>query len=330
MARFSEIIGHGQIKEHLLASIQTDKVNHAYLLQGQSGSGKRLLADAFAQALQCEQKDSPDACGSCRSCRQASGGNHPDIIYVRHEKPGTISVDEIRHQVVADIQIKPYQGPYKIYIMEDAERMNPAAQNALLKTLEEPPAYAVIILLAVNASLLLETIRSRCVLLDLKPVQDSEIEAYLMSHLEIPDYQAKLCTAFAQGSIGRAVEFASSPDFAQIRQTALLIASKARDMDITQIINIVKDLSQYKISTNDFLDILTVWYRDVLYFKATRQPDQLVFRDQLQQIREAARISSYEGIEQILEGINKAKARLDANVQYDLTMELLFMTIKEN
>ena len=329
MAGFSGIIGHEQIREHLLASIQMNKVNHAYLLQGQTGSGKRMLADAFAQALLCEKRTA-DACGTCHSCKQAMSGNHPDIIYVQHEKPGLISVGEIREQVASDVFIKPFQGPWKIYIIEDAERMNAQAQNALLKTLEEPPAYVVIMLLTVNASLLLETIRSRCVLLDLKPVREQEIETYLMEHLEIPDYQAKLCTAFAQGSVGRALDFASSADFAQIRQTALMIATRSREMDISQIIAVVKDLGQYRISANDFLDILTVWYRDVLYFKATQQPDQLVFRDRLAQIREAARTSSYEGIETILAAITRAKSRLDAGVNFDLTMELLFMTIKEN
>ena len=329
MARFADIIGHEQTIAHLRRSIETDKVAHAYLIQGEAGTGKRLLADTFAQALECTAPGS-ETCGTCHDCRQAESGNHPDIIYVTHEKPGVISVAEIRTQVVGDIQIKPYNGRYKIYIIEEAEKMNASAQNALLKTLEEPPSYAVIILLTVNAATLLETIRSRCIQLTLQPVSDDLVEKYLMEHLQIPDYQARLCLAFAQGSIGKAMELAGSESFAQIRRTALMVATKVRDMDVSQITDVVKEVTQYKVSIGEFLDILAVWYRDVLYFKATRTADSLIFRDQLQQIRQTAKLSSYEGIETILEAIKTAKQRLDANVSFDLTMELLFLTIKEN
>ena len=151
-----------------------------------------------------------------------------------------------------------------------------------------------------------------------------------MEHLQIPDYQARLCLAFAQGSIGKAMELASSESFAQIRSTAVMLVSRAREMEISQLAGIVREMTRYKVTIRDFLDILAVWYRDVLYFKATTKADALIFRDQLQQIRQTARTSSYEGIETILEAIRVAQRRLEANVNFDLTMELLFMTIKEN
>ena len=269
-------------------------------------------------------------CGSCRNCRQAAGRNHPDIISIVHEKPNIISGDEIREQLVADVQVRPYSGKYKIYIMEDAQKMNAAAQNALLKTLEEPSEYAVLLLLTTNAQVLLETIRSRCVLIGLRSVPDELVEHYLMEHLQIPDYQARLCLAFARGSIGRAMELASSDDFAQIRSTALMVASRAKEMDLTALSQAVKEASQYRLRIDDFLDILAVWFRDVLYFKATRSADHLIFREELQRISATARTSSYEGIEIILQAIETAKVRLSANVNFDLTMELLFMTIREN
>ncbi len=329
MAAFSEIIGHEQAIAQLQGAIRAGRVAHAYLIEGDPGTGKRLIADAFAQTLQCE-KNRDDACGECRSCHQAMGHNHPDIISLMHEKPQLISIDEIRDGIANDIQILPYNGKYKIYIIEDAQKMNPAAQNALLKTLEEPPEYAVIILLTPNAEALLETIRSRCVRIQLKSVPDEKILQYLMEHLHIPDYQARLCLAFARGSIGRAMELASSADFAQIRTTALMITARAKEMDLTGLAQVVKDMGQYKLGIQDFLDILAIWYRDVLYFKATRSADALVFRDQLPRISATARTSSYEGIETILQAIETAKDRLNANVSFDLTLELLFMTIKEN
>ncbi len=329
MSGFDTIIGHEQTIEHLQTAIRLGKVSHAYLIQGPEGSGKRMLADAFAETLQCET-GGENACGQCHSCHQAESGNHPDIVYVTHEKPNLISVAEVREQIVGDMSIRPYNGKYKVYIVENAEKMNPQAQNALLKTLEEPPEYGVILLLTNNASALLDTIRSRCVLLNLKMVSDEQIEEYLMTNLQVPDYQAKLCTAFAQGSIGKAKELASSDYFQEIRQSALGIIRRAKEMDIADLASAVRGIQTYKVSMHDYLDILAVWYRDVLYFKATREADSLIFKDQLQLIRQAASTSSYEGIEAILKALETAKTRLDANVSFDLTMELLFLTIKEN
>jgi DNA polymerase-3 subunit delta' len=128
-----------------------------------------MLAESFAMALQCETGKA-EACMQCRSCHQAMEHNQPDIIYVTHEKPNIISVDDIRHQLNNDIVIKPYSSKFKIYIIDEAEKMNIQAQNALLKTIEEPPAYAVILLLTTNADGFLPTILSRCITLSLKTV----------------------------------------------------------------------------------------------------------------------------------------------------------------
>lgn len=329
MAGFGDIIGHQQMQQHLENAILSNKVGHAYLFQGDPGSGKRLMANTFAMALQCEAGGAK-GCGQCHSCKQAVSRNHPDIIYVTHEKPNSIGVDDIRGQLVNDVMIKPYNGKYKVYIVSEAEKMTVQAQNALLKTLEEPPAYAVILLLTTNASVLLDTIRSRCVLLNLKPVPDDQVRKYLMENLEIPDYQADICVAFAQGSIGRAAALASSENFNAIKASAMQLVNNIKEMDINDVISGVKNVMQYKVDINDYLDILAVWFRDVLYFKATRDIDGNIFRDQLKGIRKNASTSSYEGLEVILKALQTAKTRLDANVNFDLTMELLFLTMKEN
>lgn len=331
MGGFKDIIGHEDTIQHLQNAIKKNMVSHAYILQGPEGSGKMMLAEAFAQTLQCSQRsDPPDACGTCRFCHQAQTHNHPDILYVQHEKPALISVSEVRTQLVSDVQVKPYYGNRKIYIMEDADKMNPQAQNALLKTLEEPPEYVTILLLTTNAQMLLDTIRSRCVLLNLKSVPDEKITRYLMDQLKVPDYQAKLCTAFAQGSVGKAMQLASSDHFNEIRSNAITLVRRAKQLDVSELAQMAKSMEEYKISIYDFLDILSVWYRDVLYFKASRDPNGIVFQDQVKQVRQNAQVSSYQGIETILQAIGKAKDRLKANVNFDLTMELLFLTIKEN
>ena len=329
MPGFKDIIGHKQVIEHLENAMKLNKVSHAYILNGEKGSGKKMLASVFAQALQCEEEGTK-ACGSCKSCRQAESGNHPDIIRITHDKPNSISVDEIRDQLVNDVQIKPYSSKYKIYIVPEAEKMTVQAQNALLKTIEEPPAYAVIILLTSNASSMLPTILSRCVMLNMKPVPDKQVKKYLMEHVQLPDYQADICVAFSHGNIGKAVELASSDNFNEIKAAALHLVKNAPKMEIQDIIAAVKAVTEFKLKIEDYLDLVSVWYCDVLYFKATRDVDGLAFKDQVQAITEQINKCSYEGLEQILESIQRAKDRLGANVNFELTMELLFMTIKEN
>ena len=203
MAGFADVLGHEQTIAHMKKAIELGKVSHAYIINGEKGSGKKLLAGIFAQTLQCQEKGT-EPCMHCQSCLQAQSMNQPDIIRVTHEKPNTISVEDIRGQLNGDIQIKPYSSPYKIYIVDEAEKLSPQAQNALLKTIEEPPAYAVILLLTANTGMLLPTILSRCVVLDLKPVPSEKIKKYLMEELELPDYKADVCTAFAQGNVGKA------------------------------------------------------------------------------------------------------------------------------
>ena len=329
MPGFRDIVGHGQIIEHFQNAIKMDKISHAYILAGEKGSGKRTIATAFAQTLQCEQGQT-DACGICHACKQAESRNHPDIIYVTHEKPNSIGDEEIREQLVGDVLIKPYSSKYKVYIVNDADKMTVQAQNALLKTIEEPPSYAVILLLAGNVSSMLPTILSRCVTLSMKPVPDEEVKKYLMEHVQVPDYQADVCVAFAQGNIGKAVQLASSDSFNEIRAAALHLLKNVRKMDMSDIMSHMKGISEFKLEVQDFLDFLAVWYRDVLYFKATKDIDGLIFKDQAQSISDQANISSYEGIEEILKALQKAKTRLNANVNFELVIGLLFLLIKEN
>lgn len=329
MANFTDIIGQEQIKEHLRNAISTGKVSHAYIINGERNSGKEFIARVFAMALQCE-KGEVEPCGECHSCKQASSRNQPDIIYVSHEKPGTIGVEDIRTQINADIAVKPYSSPHKIYIMNEGEQMTVQAQNALLKTLEEPPEYAVILILTTQVEALLPTILSRCVVLNMKPVSDVLVKKYLMEDLGVPDYKANICVAFARGNIGKAKLLASSEEFEKVKDEAITLVKYISDMEINEIVKAIKKISEYKFDVNDYLDILSVWYRDVLLFKATKDVNSLIFKEEIQQIMRMSDRSTYEGIETIVNALQQAKKRLDANVNFDLTMELLLLTIKEN
>lgn len=329
MAGFKDIIGQEQLKEHLQNAIAMKKISHAYIIQGERASGKEFIANIFAMTLQCERQGS-DPCMECHSCKQALTKNHPDIIRVTHEKPNTISVDDVRTQINSDVAIKPYSSPYKIYIMNEAEKMTQQAQNALLKTLEEPPEYAVILLLTTNMNSLLPTILSRCVVLSMKPVRDELVREYLMREIQIPDYKAQVCVAFARGNVGKAKMLATSEEFENVKEEAITLLKYIQDMELSEVMAAIKKINDYKLDINDYLDIMAVWYRDVLLFKATNDANYLIFKDEIQYIRKRADKSTYEGIEQIIKALDAAKSRLNANVNFELTMELLLLTIKEN
>lgn len=329
MAGFHDILGHEQIIAHLQNAIEEDKVSHAYIFNGPEASGKMMLAEAFAMALQCEG-EGKRPCLECRSCRQAADHNQPDIIYVSHEKPNTIGVDDIRTQINNDIDIKPYSSRYKVYIVDEAQKMNQQAQNALLKTIEEPPAYAIILLLTTNADSFLQTILSRCITLNLKAVKEDKIKEYLMKHYQIPDYQADICAAFSQGNVGKAIQLASSEEFGELKASVLQLMKRLEDIDLYEMTGAVKQIAEYKLSVNDYFDLMMIWFRDVLYLKATNDVDGLIFKDEVYDIKKQAAKRSYHGIETILEALEKAKIRLNANVNFDLVIELLLLTIKEN
>lgn len=330
MATFKDIIGQEQIKDHLTHTIEQGKISHAYVINGERFSGKEFIANVFAMALQCEHPDGVEPCQQCHSCKQALSGNQPDIIRVTHEKPNTIGVDDIRTQINTDIAIKPYSSPRKIYIIQEGEKMTAQAQNALLKTLEEPPAYAVILILTTNMDALLPTILSRCVMLNMKPVRDDLVKKYLMEELQIPDYKANVCVAFARGNLGKARQLASSEEFDHIKEEAVSMLKYVQDMEINEMLAAIKKIREYKFDVEDYLDILAIWYRDVLLFKATNDANHLIFKEEIQYIKKCADRCAYEGIEDILKALDKAKSRLKANVNFELTMELLLMAIKEN
>lgn len=329
MAGFNEILGHEEIKENLRKAIRNDKVSHAYILSGERGMGKKTIAKAFAMTLLCERSSS-EPCMECHSCRQFLSDNHPDVIWVTHEKPASIGVDDIRTQINDTIDIRPYSSKFKIYIIDEAEKMTAQAQNALLKTIEEPPAYAILMLLTTNQELFLPTILSRCVKLKLKPLQDDVVIRYLEEKQGVSEEDAHVDAAFARGNLGKAVELSSSEEFPAFRSEMFHLLSQMHTMDTAEMLEwIVKLVKDYPDLTQ-VLDFLQIWYRDVLTFKVTKDLNSLVFKSEYGLINEYSDKSSYPGLEQILEAIDKARIRLAANVTKELTLELMLLTMREN
>lgn len=324
---FREILGNDRIKEHFRRAIESHKVSHAYILTGEAGMGRKSIANAFAMTLLCE-KGGSEPCMCCHSCKQVMAGTHQDLIYVRHEKPNLISVDEIRKQVNDTVAMRPFSSYYKIYIIDEAEKMNPQAQNALLKTIEEPPAYVVLILIAKNQDAFLPTILSRCIKLELKPLKNFTVKSYLTQTLGTPEKEAEIYAAFARGNLGKAIHLAESEEFKDIFQKTMALIRNVGTMDISMLLDCVREMKEQKLDLYEVLDLLQLWYRDVLMFKVTKDMNLLIFRDEYRLINEMGQNTDYAGLEQILTAVDTARARLSANVNPELVMELLLLTMK--
>ena len=286
------------------------------------------MAKTFAAGLLC-QGEGEKPCRECISCHQLESGNHPDVVWVKRER-SSLGVDEIREQLCNTMDIKPFSSPYKIYVVPEAEKMTEAAQNALLKTIEEPPEYGVVILLTSNISELLPTIQSRCLTLEFRPLTSSAVEEYLKTQCQVPDYLAKASAAFAQGNLGKAMRYAQSEDFIERKDSILSLLRRVENMTVTEMLEVITDLGTRKDEVRDYIDLMELWYRDVLIFKATKNINQLLFREESSHISKEAQRRSYEKIEEILQAFEKAKFRLKANVSFEVALELMLLTMKDN
>ncbi len=328
MPGFDDIIGHDWIKEHYQRAIRQKKISHAYILSGEKGMGKKSLAYAFSLSLFCQQKeDKPCLC--CPACKKILSNNHPDLIKVSHEKVSSIGVDDIREQINDTILIMPYSSSYKIYIVDEAEKMTVQAQNALLKTMEEPPGYAILFLLTTNPELFLPTILSRCVHLKLKPLKDSEIKKYLTKTLKISEDRADIYSTFARGNLGKAISIASSESFQVFYEEMMQLMKSIHSIDISEILEYIRKWKEEKTDIQECLNFIQMWYRDVLILKTTQKRELLIFKEEYAAIKIIGEKSNYIWLGKILDSINEAQMRLNSNVNMELALELMLLAMKE-
>ncbi len=330
-------LGQNHIYEHFKNAIAAGKLSHAYILHGERGMGKLNIAKEAAKAIQCEsnapeQTDKTgEACGQCKSCHQAESDNQPDIKYVTPAKK-TLGVDDIREQINDDALIKPYGSPYKIYIIPKSDTMTVQAQNALLKTIEEPPSYAIFILLAANTDAFLPTILSRCVMLNARTVAEGEIVDELKNKYGVGDYDAKVAASFAGGNIGKAEKLISSDSFKDSKNSVTDLVRDVANGGMEAIAKVVKDLNDYKDDKEglrDYLDMVRVWFGDVLKYKSTKDVNDLVFQESLTEIKQLADHISFENLNGIMDEIYNAEGRIKSNVGFDSNMEVMLLGIKE-
>ena len=325
MYTFEEIRGNTPLVEQLRRSAASGRSSHAYLFLGGAGAGKRLIANTFAKALQCEGEKRP--CDSCKSCHAFNHGNHPDVIYFQPLKNGkTYTIEDVREQLLETVDLKPFQYEKKIYIIEKADTLNIQSQNALLKTLEEPPAHAVFLLLAERAEAFLPTILSRVVAMKIRPLSAETIADYLMQAGHLAE-ESHILSAYAQGRIGQALELVEDEGFREMRQDILGKLEVLPSMSEGDAYLLAKDLEGYK---NDlrFLDIMELWYRDLLTAKSLREEGYLIQRDKKDAIFRAAKEPAAL-LAKKAAAVRTARMRLAQNANFRLTMEVMLMDLKE-
>lgn len=325
MYTFEEIRGNTPLVEQLRRSAASGRSSHAYLFLGGAGAGKRLIANTFAKALQCEGEKRP--CDSCKSCHAFNHGNHPDVIYFQPLKNGkTYTIEDVREQLLETVDLKPFQYEKKIYIIEKADTLNIQSQNALLKTLEEPPAHAVFLLLAERAEAFLPTILSRVVVMKIRPLSAETIADYLMQAGHLAE-ESHILSAYAQGRIGQALELVEDEGFREMRQDVLGKLEALPSMSEGDAYLLAKDFEVYK---NDlrFLDIMELWYRDLLTAKSLREEGYLIQRDKKDAIFRAAKEPAAL-LAKKAAAVRTARMRLAQNANFRLTMEVMLMDLKE-
>ncbi|MBR4283265.1 MAG: DNA polymerase III subunit [Anaerotignum sp.] len=327
MYTFQEIRGNKSLTEQLKAVVSEGKASHAYLFLGGAGAGKRLIANTFAKALQCEgERQKP--CGSCRSCQSFDHKNHPDVIYFQAlEKPPKYTIEDVRKQIVETVDLKPFQYEKKIYIIEKADTLNVQAQNALLKTLEEPPAHVMFLLLAERAEAFLPTILSRVVTMKIRPLSEEVVAEYLMG-TGLSVEESHTLAAYSQGRIGQALELMEDDVFREMRQDILGKLEALPSMNEGEAYLMAKELEAYK-SDLRFLDIMELWYRDLLTAKSLREERYLIQKDKKEAIFRGANEPA-EKLAKKAEAVRKARIRLSQNANFRLTLEVMLMDLKEN
>lgn len=319
------LIGHDAVLKHIRSAISAGRVSHAYLVEGAEGAGKRTLAGQFAMALLCKAPENGEPCGRCDSCRVFLSGNHPDMHYIQPGEKGTLPVQRIREELVQDIEILPYYAGRKVYIVEQAHLMNAQAQNALLKTIEEPPAYGVILLLAENVQNFLPTVRSRCVLLRLLPLPEETVRRVLVERYGIGEAVARSCAALSSGAVGQALRMARSEEFIRLRERWMEWLSGLARLDTWEVLARSAALEEDKDSIQEVLRMMQVWFRDLIVLRETGSLAGCVCQDLGDQLESSANLYEMPALYQKIDILEDAKKKLLHNVNFGLWSDWLLI-----
>lgn len=323
---YSHIIGHENIIKSLKNTILNNNVSHGYLFQGSKSIGKSKLARVFAKTLLCkEKKDVP--CNQCTSCLKFDSGNHPDV-YIQNVQGESFKKEQIE-ELQRSIKTLPYEGERKIYILEDIDKITQQAQNSFLKTLEEPPIYVTILMTVTNSHSLLPTIVSRCQVLKLRPVESIKIEELLVNNYHKSQEEARIISSFSNGIIGEAINLAHSEDFRNQREEIISVIDRTLNSDKFKIFSISEFFQSQREKIEGILDMMMVWFRDVLFLKELDESNFIINKDKIDILANHSLKLNREKIYEIIKILNKTKENISSNVNYDLSIEVMLLSIQE-
>ncbi len=302
---FGTFLGNEPLKQRLASVLANGKLHHSYLLCGPAGSGKHTLARLLCAAMECTAAEKP--CLRCPQCHKVLHGTYPDIITVDDPDRKTLPVKLIR-DTCADLYVRPNEGAKKIYLIPRAQDLNPQGQNALLKCMEEPPAYGVFLLLTDNAERLLPTVRSRCVELRLQPLADAVLLPALRERFPQAEESAlRSAAARSGGYLGQAETLLRENSIDLFPQTKSFLAAYCAK-DPVALLRVLVPME--KLKREALRPILTQWY-ELLASALTAHAGQTALRP------ECAQVASARSAAALLSSIDALKAalvRLDANV----------------
>ncbi|MCC5911112.1 MAG: DNA polymerase III subunit delta' [Clostridiaceae bacterium] len=322
---FEVILGQEKLIENLKRVLKTGKAPHAYLLEGSGGLGKGRLALQWAKGLCC-RGEGEKPCNHCISCNKFDTNNHPEVKWVCDEK--SIKIEAIR-DLQKELQMKPYEGDKKVYIIKDAEKMTLQAQNAILKTLEEPPHYGTIIMTTTNGNSLLPTITSRCQRLKLLPASSEKIYDYLINKKQISPEEAKVVSAFSDGRIGKALQLLEDEGFKERRRKVSFITRSIIDKKTIHILENVEYFYDEKEYIHEILELFIGWYRDLLIYKDTGNKDLVVNIDEIEEIIYQTEKITLHNIREMIFIIEETKNNFRSNVNLQMNLEVMLLKLKE-
>jgi len=338
--RLTDIYAQETAVRVLVTSIQRAAVAHAYLFTGPRGCGKTSAAIAYASALNCaDPTPEGDACGRCLSCLRIESGMDSDVTLISPDGNQT-KIDQM-HGMIKELNFAPLSGIYKTIIIEQADTLNPSSENSILKTLEEPPAYAVLILLSSNPNSLLPTIRSRCRKIRFRKASYQETINYLVESTNLTDEDAKIIGACSQGFIGRAAQLASNSDFMQERRMVLMELNQWIDgpdvlgLSFAEMMRSGSEPKKNDPDTRtrvrrltDMLDYIMLWYADILGLKVRGADALITNRDYIDQLQYQASIYSTDRLASGLRSIMDTRRYLEGNITPQLVLENMFFDLR--
>jgi len=311
---FESIIGHNSIKNQISKSINSDKLSHAHLLVGEDGIGKSILARDIGLKILGKNKDM----------------QYVDLVEWRIEKnKSTIGVSSIR-TLIEEINKKPYEGDKKVIIIYEADKMTAQAQNALLKTIEEPPKNVTMLLLCENLEVILDTVKSRCQIHKLKSLTVDEIKEFLkINYPDLSLEEIRVIVAFSDGIPGKAEKFIEDDSFKNIRNITLEILLVLNKVGTEELIKYEKKLSNQKENFKEILTAFLSYIRDTIIYKEIEEENIIINIDKLLNIKELANIYSFNKLNGIINIINATRENLDRNVNPGLTFEVMLLKMQE-